>query len=476
MAARGNRVCAAAVPQEDAGKPVGETIVTEAMPLDVQSWLDRQRLSGLQIAVAVLCGAAVTLDGFDSQIIGFVAPALIQEFKVAPAALATTFSAGLAGILVGCLALAPLADWIGRRWLVIASVGVFAIATLFAARAASLRELEVLRFAAGIGLGACMPNALALTSEYAPARLRSTLTAWMFTGFSLGALLGGLLASQLVPLVGWRPLLLVGGVAPLALCLAMLALLPESVRHLTLTTTAHARIASILKRIHDDPIIARSSSFHAGEERGGGFTLPHLFDEGRAGGTLILWAAFFLMLFDVFLLASWTPVVLASAGLPRETAVLTGAIQQAGSVAATLLLGPLFDRFGFYRSLIPVLLAAAVGVVFMGVMSADTPIRSLGAFVAGAGIMGGQTALIVIAGAFYPTFIRATGTGWGLGVGRVGAIVGPLVGGWMIAAHWTPQEIFMLAGAPPVCAAGLLLALRASGLRRTATREALVAH
>ena len=450
--------------------------MTHAAPFDVQSWIDRQRLSPLQIGVAVLCGLAVMLDGFDSQIVGFIAPALLQEFKVAPAALATTFSAGLFGILVGCLALAPVADWLGRRRVVIASVVLFAVATLFAAGASSLHELELLRFVAGIGLGACMPNTLALTSEYAPARLRGTLTAWMFTGFSLGALAGGLMASQIVPHVGWRPLLVAGGVLPLALSVAMLVLLPESVRHLTLKTTSRARIAAILRRIADDPAIAASSSFSAGEQGRGGFTLPHLFDEGRGPGTLVLWAAFFLMLFDVFLLASWTPVVLASAGLPRETAVLAGATQQAGSVAATLLLGPLFDRFGFYRSLIPVLLASAVGVVLMGAMSDDTLARTLGAFVAGAGVMGGQTALVVVAGAFYPTFVRATGIGWGLGVGRVGAIVGPLVGGWMIAAHWSPRDIFMAAAAPPICAAALLLVLRARVPRPAATEATLVAH
>ena len=309
-----------------------------------------------------------------------------------------------------------------------------------------------------------------------PSRMRGTLTAWMFTGFSLGALFGGILASQIIPIVGWRPLLVAGGVIPLALAIVMAAALPESVRHLTLKSRNSPEIARILRRIHDDPSLTGDASFVMSEERQRGFTLPHLFGEGRAIGTLLLWAMFFLMLFDVFLLASWTPVVLTSAGLPRETAVLTGAIQQAGSVIATIVLGPLFDRVGFYRSLTPVLLASALGVVVMGAMADDTVLRYSGAFVAGAGIMGGQTALIVLAGAFYPTFVRATGVGWSLGIGRVGAIIGPLVGGWMIAGHWSPKEIFLVAAVPPILAALLLLVLRSRASARNVAQVQVAAR
>jgi MFS transporter, AAHS family, 4-hydroxybenzoate transporter len=431
-----------------------------ASPIDVPSWIDRQKVSPLQIAIACVCGAAVMLDGFDAQIIGFVAPTLIEEFKIAPAALATTFSAGLFGILAGCLVLAPLADWVGRRWIIIVSVAIFAVATLLTARIETLQELTILRFITGIGLGACMPNALALTSEYAPARLRGTLTAWMFTGFSLGALIGGLLAAQLIPYVGWRPLFVAGGVLPLVLVIIMIVFLPESVRHLTAKGAPSKRIAAILNRIHPDPSVTPTTPFLINEERRSGFTVAHLFNDGRAVGTITLWAMFFLMLLNLFLLASWTPTVLAAAGLPRETAVFIGAMQQAGSVIATIVLGPLFDRIGFYRSLVPLLVASAGGVLLMGAAGVALSVTVIAAMFAGAGVMGGQVAMAVLAGAFYPTYIRATGVGWCFGIGRVGAIVGPLVGGWMVANQWTPREIFMVAAVPPVVVALLLLFMR----------------
>ena len=428
--------------------------------VDVPTWIDRQKLSSLQIMVAIICGIAVLLDGFDAQIIGFVAPAVIGEFKIQPAALAKVFSAGLFGILVGCLFLAPLADWVGRRWVMIVSVFLFAVATLATSQVTDLDQLMILRFATGIGLGACMPNALALTSEYAPTRMRGALTAWMFTGFSVGAFVGGMLAAQVIPIYGWRSLFVVGGILPLILTLAMIIYLPESVRHLAAKGAPASRISDILRRIHSDPQLANDTNFVISEENARGFTLPHLFTEGRSVGTILLWVMFFLMLFDVFLLASWTPTVLNGAGLTREQSVYAGAMQQAGSVVATLLLGPLFDRMGFYRTLVPVLIAASVGVLVMGVAGTNILLMDTAAFFAGAGVMGGQTSLIVLAGVFYPTFIRATGAGWGLGIGRTGAIVGPLVGGAMLAAAWRPDQIFLMASIPPLVVAALLLAMR----------------
>lgn len=434
--------------------------VVSETAIDLPQWIDKQALSSLQILIATICGVAVLLDGFDSQIIGFVAPAVIAEFKIQPQMIAEVFSAGLAGVLAGCLFLAPLADWLGRRLVMIVSVAVFALATLATAGIGDLQELTILRFLSGIGLGACMPNALALTGEYAPTRMRGALTAWMFTGYSVGAFAGGILTAHIMPLYGWRPLFIIGGVAPLILCAIMVALLPESVRHLAAKEAPSNRISGILARIHADPNLEGNPKFEISEENARGFTLPYLFTERRAVGTVLLWSMFFLMLFDVFLLASWTPTVLNDAGLTRQQAVYAGAAQQAGSVVATLLLGPLFDRLGFFRTLVPLLLAATVGVVVMGVAGTQLVIMDTASFFAGAGIMGGQTSIIVLAGAFYPTFIRATGVGWGLGIGRIGAIVGPLVGGAMVAAQWRPDQIFQLAAVPTLIVAGLLLVMR----------------
>jgi AAHS family 4-hydroxybenzoate transporter-like MFS transporter len=440
---------------------------TSAIRIDVAQWIDHQKLSKMQIIVAVTCCIAVALDGFDAQIIGFVAPAIIGEFKIQPQELAKIFSVGLFGILIGCLLLAPLADWVGRRWIMIVSVALFALATLATSEVVSLDQLLILRFITGIGLGACMPNALALTSEYAPKRLRGTLTAWMFTGFSLGAFIGGLLVAQIIPLYGWRFIFLIGGILPIILCFLMLFTLPESVRHLAAHNSYDPRIKTILLKMDPHQSLGDDTQFIISEDHMKGFTLPHLFREGRTFGTLLLWVMFFLMLFDVFLLASWTPTVLVGAGLSREEAVYAGAAQQAGSVLATIILGPFFDRFGFYRTLIPLLIIASISVIAIGLGGTNLLIIDSSAFFAGAGIMGGQTSIIVLAGTFYPTFIRTTGVGWGLGIGRIGAIVGPLIGGAMLATQWKPNEIFQMASVPSFTVALLLLLMSKYGISKS---------
>lgn len=428
--------------------------------MDLADWIDSRPVSRFQVAIVVICGLAVMLDGFDAQIIGFIAPAILQDWHIPPASLASVFSAGLVGIFVGCLCLAPLADWRGRRVVMVASVLVFATASLATAWAQSLDQLVLLRFATGIGLGACMPNAVALTAEYAPQRVRGRLTTWMFTGFSLGAFVGGMLVARFVPTQGWRTMFVVGGVLPLVLLVAMALVLPESVRHMAARGWSAARIGAVLRRMDPAAHFPSGTRFVVNEARHSGFTVLHLFREGRAASTLLLWCMFFLMLLDVFLLASWTPTVLHADGLSVSAAVVATAVQQAGSVVATIFLGPLFDRFGFYRCLTPVLLGAGVAVAVMGSGGNSLWVIDSAAFFAGAGIMGGQTCMIVVAGAYYPTFIRATGAGWGLGIGRLGAIAGPLLGAWMLAAHWTPQQIFTGAAVPVMITAGLLLLMQ----------------
>ena len=151
------------------------------------------------------------LDGFDAQMIGYVAPAVMQQLKVPPAQFTPVFAIGLLGLLVGCLVVAPLADWIGRKRILVGSAVFFGVMSLLTARADSLQSLIVLRFLTGLGLGGSMPNAIAMTAEYFPSRNRAFTTMVMFSGFPLGATLGGLLAAGLITRFGWPSVFVVGG-------------------------------------------------------------------------------------------------------------------------------------------------------------------------------------------------------------------------------------------------------------------------
>src|SRR5260221_6645370 len=217
--------------------------------IDVAGFIDRQPVGGFQIRLLLTCAAVLFLDGFDTQAIGYVAPALAKEWGLTKGALGPVFSAGLFGLMIGALVFGPLADRIGRKKIIIFSTLAFGIGTLATAFIGDVNALLAIRFLTGLGLGGAMPNAIAMTSEFSPHRRRATMVMVMFCGFSIGAALGGLLAAALIPQFGWRSGFVVGGVAPLLLVPILALRLPESVRLLPLTGRAHARVAPLLRLI-----------------------------------------------------------------------------------------------------------------------------------------------------------------------------------------------------------------------------------
>ncbi len=208
--------------------------------IDIVDFIDRQPVGGFQIKLLLMCAAVLFLDGFDTQAIGYVAPALAKEWGLTTrAALGPVFSAGLFGLMIGALVFGPLADRVGRKTIIILSTAAFGIGALATVLAHDITTLLVIRFLTGLGLGGAMPNAIAMTAEYNPHRRRATMVMIMFCGFSIGAALGGFLAADLIPRFGWRSVFLVGGIAPLILVPILVWRLPESVRFVAATGHAH---------------------------------------------------------------------------------------------------------------------------------------------------------------------------------------------------------------------------------------------
>jgi AAHS family 4-hydroxybenzoate transporter-like MFS transporter len=219
-------------------------------PVDVAEFIDRQPVGGFQIRLLLTCAAVLFLDGFDTQAIGYVAPALAKDLGLSRSVLGPVFSAGLFGLMIGALLFGPLADRVGRRKIIIFSTLAFGIGALATAFVRDLNTLLAIRFLTGLGLGGAMPNAIAMTSEFNPRRRRATMVMVMFCGFSVGAALGGLLAAAIIPYFGWRSVFVVGGVAPLLLVPILALRLPESVRFLALTGRANERVAELLGLIN----------------------------------------------------------------------------------------------------------------------------------------------------------------------------------------------------------------------------------
>src|ERR1700736_4584363 len=425
---------------------------TGASLVDVADFIDQQPVGGFQIRLLLTCAAVLVLDGFDTTSIGFVAPVLAKEWGLTKGALGPVFSAGLFGLMSGALVFGPLADRIGRKKIIILSTLAFGIGTLATAFTGDVNTLLVIRFLTGLGLGGAMPNAVAMTSEFNPRRRRATMVMIMFCGFSVGAALGGLLAAALIPQFGWRSVFVAGGLAPLLLVPILMLRLPESVGFLALTGRAHERVAQLLGFINPKAVFAPGTRFVVHEPRLAGIPVLYLFKSGRTLVTLLLWVVFFMSLLDLYFLSNWLPTVLNDLGASVSAAAAIGSMLQVGGVVGTFALGSIIDRFSF-RALALVYFIAVFAVGAIGQLGHSAILVTLAIFAAGFCIVGGQIAANALAAAFYPTAVRATGVGWALGIGRVGSIVGPLVGGALLSMKWSAAEVFMTAAAAAFCAA-----------------------
>lgn len=428
--------------------------------------VDRAKFGSLQFGVTALCFVIAMLDGFDTQSIAFVAPRIAEDWGLTPAAFGPIFSAGLVGLTIGAFVLSPAADKFGRKTIILISTAIFGIFALLTAFAADMQQLLIYRLLTGIGLGAAMPNIIALTSEYAPQRLRATLVTVMFCGFPLGSTIGGLGSTWLIATWDWHSVFVVGGVLPLLLLPVLYFFLPESVRFLVARDAPEAKIAPIVRRID---AAASTQSFIQGlkdenSSAAKGFSVFQLFREGRAPITGLLWVAFFMNLLVMYLLVNWLPTLLKGAGLPLSLAILSTATLNLGGVVGAIALGRLIDKRSPYIVLGAAYAASAAFIAVIAFGGINLPVLLVGAALSGFGVVGAQIGCNALAASVYPTAIRATGVGWALGVGRIGAIVGPLVGGMLLAAAWSPQNIILMAVIPALIASVAVLAL--GGVRK----------
>jgi AAHS family 4-hydroxybenzoate transporter-like MFS transporter len=425
--------------------------------VDVQTFLDEHPFSAFQWLVFGLCFVIVLLDGFDTAAIGFIAPSLLKEWGVEKSALGPVLSAALFGLAAGALSAGPLADRLGRKRVLVVSVLVFGLACLGSAFAADLSQLTMLRFVTGVGLGAAMPNAVTLMSEYCPQRRRATMTNTMFCGFPLGAACGGFLAAWMIPQWGWRSVLELGGATPLLLTALLLLLLPESVRYMVARAQPAERIRGVLSRISASAAGARdfvlTEQVDAGSASGGvGVVLSPALRVGSA----MLWLAYFMGLVIFYALINWMPILFKDAGLEPQKATLIAALFPLGGVGAVLF-GWLMDRFNANRIIAVGYALTAVAIFAIGQVAGNVGLLVLIVFLAGALMNTAQSSMPALAAAFYPTQGRATGVAWMLGIGRIGGIAGSFLVAELAARQLRFGQIFAVVAIPGVIAALALL-------------------
>lgn len=426
----------------------------------VRDLIDQHRLSGYQVLVLALCFGVVLLDGFDTAAIGYIAPALREDWQLKPSQLAPAFGAGLFGLMVGSLCFGPLADRAGRKPVLLGSVLLFGLATLATAAADSLTMLVALRFVTGLGLGGAMPVCIAMSAEFSPQRHRMLLVTLSWSGFTMGLALGGLVAAEVIPAFGWRGVLVAGGLAPLVLWPVLARWMPESVQFLAQRPDGAAALGRIVQRITgravEPGVVLVGEQVEEGAPR---FPARHLFADGMAGRTLLLWAAFFASLFVFYLLTSWLPVLMKDNGYAISQAARVGAMVPLGGTIGAIALALLMDRLAPTRVLVASYLGGAFAIAAIGFAVRDAGLLMGAVFFAGLGIAGAQNGLNLLAAQMYPTEARATGIAWALGVGRAGSIVGSMSGGSLMAVAGGVQPLFVIVAIPALLASAALYAL-----------------
>ena len=303
-----------------------------------------------------------------------------------------------------------------------------------------------------------LPNAIALASEYAPRRRQATVVWFVMLGYQLGAASGALVANTLAARYGWQTMFLVGGIGPILAALLAFAFLVESVRFLALDPRRREATAAILRRMEPGLAIDAGTSLVLREQKLPGVRAVHLFTEGRAPITVLLWIAFIGNLMTLHFLVNWVPTVLESPVVSRAEAAIASTMLQIGGMVGGLIVSRGIDRKGVLANAalfgLGVPLVAAVG---LGQQSAA--LAMLLTFGAGFCVVGGQTTLNALSGRLYPTFMRTNGVGWAHTMGRFGSVAGPVAGGILIAYDLPTSEIFYVAAVPTLCAALACLAM-----------------
>ena len=437
--------------------------MTAPMEEPAFAWFDDRPLSAIQWRVLGLCALCMLIDGLDVQAMAYAAPALIHSWGIERTALGPVFGAGLLGMLIGSLTLAGLADSVGRRPILLAATAWIALCMAATPFVGSIGALIAVRVAAGIGMGAVVPNAMALAGEYTPARIRVILMMAVSSGYIIGGVVGGGVAALVIAPFGWSGVFYAGAALTALLSLSMLAALPESLQFQLLRERGSLRVQHLLQRLAPGAAMPASPE---GEKQARGRALAMLFGENRRLITPLLWVANFANMVCAYFLAAWIPVLMSGAGYSSNRAILAGTALWLGGLAGNYALGALIDRCGFAAVLFANF--ALGGLAIVGISYFHTWPLAAVLFVALAGfcILGGQSGLNALAVAIYPTRARATGAGWALGFGRLGAVLGPLAGGQLIALAAGVDQTLLVAAVPTV-----LAAVAVGGLGRIHARQ-----
>lgn len=419
--------------------------------VNVNEVIDKAKFTPFHFNVVFWCLLIILFDGYDLAINGVALPLLMQEWSLSAVQAGMLASTALAGMMFGAMMFGTLADKIGRKKVIMICVVLFSGFTFAGGFASNPTEFGILRFLAGLGIGGVMPNLVALTSEYAPARLRATLVTTMFSGYAVGGVMAALLGAWFTPNFGWQIMFFIAGV-PLLLLPLIWKFLPESLTFLV-KAQKHDNARQMMQRLDDQLSLNDQTQLALSEIKiAEPAFVSSLFKQGRTASTLLFWLAFFMCLLTLYALGSWLPKLMMAAGYSLGNSLMFLLAMNIGAVIGTVGGGILADKFHLKPVIITLCLSGAVALSLLGFKSPQPVIYFLVA-VAGASAIGGQILLYSYVAQYYPLTVRSTGIGWASAVGRSGAIVGPILIGMLLGMELPHQLNFMAVGLPVVIVA-----------------------
>lgn len=418
--------------------------------VNINETIDNAKFSLFHWKVLVWCLLIIIFDGYDLVIYGVALPLLMHQWSLTAVQAGLLASAALFGMMFGAMIFGTLSDRLGRKKTIMICVTLFSGFTFLGAFATNPVEFAILRFIAGLGIGGVMPNVVALMTEYAPKKIRSTLVAIMFSGYAIGGMTSALLGAWLVKDMGWQIMFLIAGI-PLLMLPIIWKFLPESLAFL-IKSGKEEQAKQIINKLLPTRDIHQNTQLVFNENIHHEAPVKALFQDGRAFSTFMFWIAFFMCLLMVYALGSWLPKLMLQAGYSLGASMLFLFALNIGGMVGAIGGGALADRFHLKPVITSMFVIGAAALILLGFNSPQIVLYSLIAL-AGAATIGSQILLYTFVAQFYPTTVRSTGMGWASGIGRIGAIIGPVLTGALLTFELPHQMNFLAIAIPGVIAA-----------------------
>ena len=419
--------------------------------IDVNQVVDDAKFTPFHLNVLFWCMLVIIFDGYDLVIYGVAMKGLVAQWGLSAKEAGFLGSVALFGMMIGAMALGSLADRYGRKKMIALCLVLFSLFTFLCGFAQNPTQFAIMRFIAGVGIGGAMPNLVAMMAEYSPKRMRSTMVSLMFSGYAIGGMLSAGLGIMIVPSMGWEWMFYLG-IIPLFLLPLIWKFLPESLGFL-MRQGKEAEVRKILPKVAPELNITAEDQLVREEVVVKKSVVPvgQLFVEHRGVSTLAFWVSFFCCLLMTYALSTWLPKFMEQAGYELKAGLSFLFAMNIGAMIGAIGGGWLADKFNIKAVLVAFLLLGSTAFVCLG-YKAPVPVLYLLVTIAGATTIGTQIVLYSYVAIFYPLKIRSTGIGWASGVGRIGAIVGPILGGWLVAMQLPHSTNFMVFAIPAIIA------------------------